>query len=368
MLLSEHNQRAERPSAGRPMVERHSAPLMPLRDYVRKEDPEFTLISTELLSQLLGTALSPSVAKPLPPLRNRYFGLRHGQSEPNLTGVISSDPAVGTVEHGLTPLGRLQSRRVGTQLVDLVGRESLSDIFFYSSDFTRALETAQEASNAVANILAFEQGLQSDEELPPGLREGVRYTSLLRERFFGEIDGTSLMNYNHVWPRDLVSASHREFGVEPVEEVVGRVRQFMTEMEQTHKGQCIVLVSHADTLQIAQTYIAGTDPRTFSLYRFTNAEVRGSGWEGWEGRGVGVGGRGGEVRGGGWKGREGSCAGVGGRGGARGRVERAEGEVRGTGMTCPSSPVSERTSSSPLGLQVREFHQNTQSLPMPSPM
>jgi broad specificity phosphatase PhoE len=225
MLLSDPSLRAERPSAGRPMVERHPSVLMPLRDYVRKEDPEFTLISTELLSQLLGTKLSPSVAKPLPPLRNRYFGLRHGQSEPNLNGIISSDPAVGTVEHGLTPLGRLQSRRVGTELVDLVGRESLSDIYFYSSDFTRALETAQESSNAVANILAFEQGLQSDDELPAGLREGVRYTSLLRERFFGEIDGTSLMNYNHVWPRDLVSASHTEFGVEPVEQVRERLQQ-----------------------------------------------------------------------------------------------------------------------------------------------
>lgn len=70
---------------------------------------EFTLISTDFLAQLLGTAVAPSTTPPLPLLRNRYFGLRHGQSEANVMGVISSNPAVGTVTHGLTPLGRLQA-------------------------------------------------------------------------------------------------------------------------------------------------------------------------------------------------------------------------------------------------------------------
>ena len=45
-------------------------------------------------------------------------------------------------------------------------------------------------------------------------------------------------------------------------------------MEEEHDGACIVLASHADTLQIAQTYIAGADARTFSQYRFANGEVK----------------------------------------------------------------------------------------------
>ena len=39
-------------------------------------------------------------------------------------------------------------------------------------------------------------------------------------------------------------------------------------------GRSIVLTSHADTLQIAQCFLAGADPRTFSMYRFRNGEVR----------------------------------------------------------------------------------------------
>lgn len=252
------------------------------------DDTDFTLISTELLGQLISTEPSACAAPLLPLLRNRYFGLRHGQSEANLEGIISSDPAVGTVKHGLTPLGRLQARRVGTRLVDLVGRDALRTLYFYSSDFTRARQTAEETLSAINNIVDFEARLAEDLDLPaeereaipteakllPGLSAGVRITPLLRERFFGEFDATTLLNYNQVWPRDLVSAAHTEFGVESVNNVAARVREFVIRMEEEHEGDCIVLVSHADTLQIAQTYVAGADPRTFSQYRFVNAEVR----------------------------------------------------------------------------------------------
>ena len=72
------------------------------------------LYSAALLATLLQCEKSPSSTPPLPPLRNRYFALRHGQSESNLEGVISSLPATGTSIHGLTPLGRLQARRAAT--------------------------------------------------------------------------------------------------------------------------------------------------------------------------------------------------------------------------------------------------------------
>ena len=95
---------------------------------------------------------------PLPAkLKNRYFALRHGQSESNLEGVISSAPAVGTVKHGLTAEGRLQARQSATKLLDLVGRENLGSLAFVSSDFTRAWQTAEEALSAVSRIVAFEQ-------------------------------------------------------------------------------------------------------------------------------------------------------------------------------------------------------------------
>lgn len=111
-------------------------------------------------------------------------------------------------------------------------------------------------------------------EVPQCLADGVKKTALLRERWFGELDATPLPNYNKIWPRDLVSAKHSHCGVESVESVAARIRSFVLEVEERHSDSCVVLVSHADTLQISQCYVAGADCRTFSQYRFKNAEVR----------------------------------------------------------------------------------------------
>eukprot|EP00965_Chrysotila_dentata_P034262 1141570-Pleurochrysis_carterae.AAC.2 len=189
----------------------------------------YTLISTNLLAELLRlfsmtrrnnytiTACShwrvglsctphenetPALAAPL---RNRYFGLRHGQSEANVAGIISSDPSIGTTMHGLTALGRLQARRAATTLVDLVGRENLGSTHFYSSDFTRALQTAEEALAGVINLLEYENSVETDDSLelpalPSSLTDGVKVTPLVRERYFGDFDGTVLSNYQQARP------------------------------------------------------------------------------------------------------------------------------------------------------------------------
>ena len=201
------------------------------------DSPDYTLISTTLLSQLLDVDQAACSTPPLPAkLRNRYFALRHGQSESNLEGVISSAPAVGTTKHGLTAEGRLQARQSATKLLDLVGRENLGSLAFVSSDFTRAWQTAEESLAAVSRIVDFEQqACLYDETSRPGPgfdetrqqecallaspEEGVVRTPLLRERWFGELDGLPLKNYNQVWPRDLVSACHDHRGVEAVEKV-----------------------------------------------------------------------------------------------------------------------------------------------------
>ena len=120
-----------------------------LQDSKPPTDAAYTLISTSLLSTLIEVEQHAPQTPKLPQLRNRYFALRHGQSESNLEGVISSDPTVGTTIHGLTVEGRLQARRAATRLVDLVGRENLNQLYFYASDFTRAWQTAEEARGAL---------------------------------------------------------------------------------------------------------------------------------------------------------------------------------------------------------------------------
>ena len=43
---------------------------------------------------------------------------------------------------------------------------------------------------------------------------------------------------------------------------------FYFALQARYEGKHIVLTSHADTLQIAQMWLAGVDPRTFSSFRF----------------------------------------------------------------------------------------------------
>ncbi|CAM9180077.1 unnamed protein product [Chrysoparadoxa australica] len=207
---------------------------------------------------------------PLPTLKNRYFALRHGQSMANLEGIISSDPAIGTTIHGLTSSGKAQARSAATGLIESVGREDIDKLLFVSSDFTRAIETANECAEALYRITTFERSAES----LGTQRAQVVVRKELRERFFGELEGTVLLNYNRVWPLDLKDAASDAYGVESVEQVISRFRSMMLELEQQYSDRCLVLTSHADTLQITQCYVSGVDERLFSQYRFRNAEVR----------------------------------------------------------------------------------------------
>ena len=96
----------------------------------------------------------------------------------------------------------------------------------------------------------------------------------LRERWFGTLDNTIITNYNMVWPADLKDAQCKQYEVESVDECCERLRAVILDFEQRYSGKALVLTSHADTLQILQSYMAGVDPRAFSQYRFKNGEVR----------------------------------------------------------------------------------------------
>ncbi|CAN0370664.1 unnamed protein product, partial [Scytosiphon promiscuus] len=87
-------------------------------------------------------------------LKNRYYALRHGQSVANMEGIISSDPEVGSVKHGLTTNGRTQARVAATALIEVVGRDRLDSLVFVSSEFLRARQTAEECRAALTNILS----------------------------------------------------------------------------------------------------------------------------------------------------------------------------------------------------------------------
>ncbi|MGM0984113.1 MAG: histidine phosphatase family protein [Pseudomonadota bacterium] len=164
---------------------------------------------------------------------NRYLLMRHGHSQANQQGLIISSPERGLAGFGLSPIGR-------DQLDELLAEwrwDPPSRILH--SDFRRTTETAERVARHF--------GLR----LEPERR--------LRERHFGDFEGEGDARYAEVWAHDARDPAHTHAGVEAVTEVAARTTGLIAELEQRHRGETFLLVSHGDPLQILLTALEGGD-------------------------------------------------------------------------------------------------------------
>jgi probable phosphoglycerate mutase len=207
--------------------------------------------------------MSPSIGIKESPYQ--IFGQRHGQSIPNAIylqgidqqGIIISTPEKATrPDTGLTRLGREQ---VANNVKKALEEGLLDhDTLIISSDYSRAVQTAQIAQELLHTR-------------PP------IYTSMLRERFFGELEGKSARNYQLVWEEDEKNPDHHCFGVESVNEVFQRTLGLINGI----LNQCMVeekkilLSSHGDPLQILETGLRLMPPgKHRQLPPLQQAEIR----------------------------------------------------------------------------------------------
>ncbi|MDF7801141.1 histidine phosphatase family protein [Pontiellaceae bacterium B1224] len=169
------------------------------------------------------------------PFNNIYYAFRHGQSRANTEGIIISDPTIGTVDYGLTEVGR-------QQVFDSLSKADAFDAntLLYSSDFLRTRETAA----IISETLGIETVL--DERL--------------RERFFGDWDGKPHANYSKAWKNDLFDPTQEFHGAESSSSVQKRMWSVIQSMEKLHHGKTIVLVSHGDPLMLLQTAFNNLGP------------------------------------------------------------------------------------------------------------
>ena len=184
-------------------------------------------------------------------LANTFIIMRHGQSRANVAGIIVSrieNDRRG--DHGLSELGRKQA----LETARACGLPS--DAVIWSSDFSRARQTAEILR---AHLDAPEVGL----------------AEALRERCFGEWEGSATENYARVWAADETDDAHARGGAEPVTAVLDRMTAFVVDLDRQYTGRDIVLVSHGDTLQILQTAFLRISPtRHRSLPGLETAEIR----------------------------------------------------------------------------------------------
>jgi len=177
--------------------------------------------------------------------------MRHGESKANLKGIIISHPKNGThIDYALSEHGKEQARESAAK------SHLSSKTVLFSSDFSRAVETAQ----IVQGILG-----ASD----------VHTTELLRERRFGDWERTPNSNYARVWKLDKDDANHTDDNVESVNSVLERATRLIVELEEKYSNKDILLISHGDTLQILQTGFQKVPPTEHrSLTHLETAEIR----------------------------------------------------------------------------------------------
>jgi glucosyl-3-phosphoglycerate phosphatase len=188
-------------------------------------------------------------------LANRYSVMRHGESKANVAGVIvSSIDRDRGGDFGLSELGREQSR------VAARGSGLPADTVICSSDFSRARETAE----IVRGCLGTPEVIVAPE---------------LRERYFGDWDGSGSANYARVWAADQTGAGQPgtgdDHGVESAAAVLDRATALVADLERRFSGRDILLVSHGDTLQILQAGFLRKDPSVHrGVPHLETAEIR----------------------------------------------------------------------------------------------
>jgi glucosyl-3-phosphoglycerate phosphatase len=184
-------------------------------------------------------------------LKNRYFAMRHGQSKANYRNIIvSSIENDRRGSYGLSDLGRKQAL--------ISARDSGLPVgtVIYSSDFSRAEQTAKIVREQL--------------EAP-----AVHVAEALRERYFGDWEGSSTGNYELVWAADKLDADHGDNNVEPASAVLGRATALIIKLEAVYSDNDILLVSHGDTLQILQAAFRKMGPAEHrSIPHLKTAEIR----------------------------------------------------------------------------------------------
>jgi 2,3-bisphosphoglycerate-dependent phosphoglycerate mutase len=139
--------------------------------------------------------------------------IRHGTTEWNLEGRMQ-----GQMDTPLAEVGRVQARLLANRLK----HEAWDGII--ASDLMRAHETALTIEKITGVPLL-----------------GV--DARLRERAFGQLEGTTVQDRITKWGEDWREREH-ELGLESDDSLLQRWDSFVSETEQVHPGKKLLIVSH----------------------------------------------------------------------------------------------------------------------------
>jgi phosphoserine phosphatase len=151
--------------------------------------------------------------------------VRHGESEENSLGILQ-----GLLPGTLNDTGKKQCEELGEKLalekIDIV----------YCSPVNRCLETLTIVKKYI------------DPNIP------IVINNLIAERDFGQMSGKSWseISFDEL---DVDSKKNQLLGVESLESVSNRAKEFLAIIKDKHVDQTVLVVSHSNTIRMMLTHI-----------------------------------------------------------------------------------------------------------------
>ncbi len=183
---------------------------------------------------------------------NRYFTMRHGESSNNIDEINSTVLAGAQRNHHLTEKGKEDARRSAQKL------QGSGITRIVASPFVRTTETAE----IVAEVL----GLPKD---------ALTFDERLREVEVGVFEGKSYDDYRGFFGSYVDRFSKRPEGGENYMDLRARMASVLYELESTHTGEGILIVSHGDPLWVLELAAHGKQAKDIETVPYHDrAEVR----------------------------------------------------------------------------------------------
>lgn len=183
--------------------------------------------------------------------QNRYFILRHGESEMNKKGIIIS-LLPEKIPCPLTQKGKREIKKICQKLK----REKIDLII--SSDLLRAKETAE--------IVGKELGIKPF------------FDKRLRDIKAGIFEGKKLSQFLSFWKSYEERFFKKPKGGESYNDLKKRMYKFLKEIEEKYSGKTILLISHQRPLAMLEGAVKGFEPKEFlkkiEPYKLKTGELR----------------------------------------------------------------------------------------------
>jgi broad specificity phosphatase PhoE len=182
---------------------------------------------------------------------NKIYIVRHGQDQDNASGLLN-----GHRDTTLTAIGREQANQIAQKIKD----SNLTFDKIYSSPLERAYKTAE----IIADALHSSKPEKID---------------LLIERDFGIMSGQKVSDIDilcspHTLKTDTITYFLEAEGAETFPQVQDRARKFLEFIQNNHKDEAILLVTHGDLGKMLYADYYNLDwQEVLKSFHFGNSEM-----------------------------------------------------------------------------------------------